>query len=228
MFRPYLLDCTTFAPACVPNWSACASIVSAIGAVAAALAAWAAWKGASAAERAASIALQIDENAALRQREREDRDAAPISIALQRELENVVGLLSEFPEVLRDVGDDPAELLAAMAQTRDRIQAPLLERAFLQLGCFDAETAKQLGIALTMVQALQHSLSPGDVVSLEPPRNDGVDIRPIVLKAARASFERLSPGAVRQINSAITRLSDRNRIQPQDIEAIRRREQADS
>lgn len=227
MFSPYLFDCTTFAPACVPNWSAWASIVSAISAAAAAWAAWAAWKGASAAERAAKIALEIDQKAALRRREREDRDAAPISIALQHELENLAGLVDGFPEILRSVGDDPAQLLAAMAQARDHIQAPILERAFLQLGCFDADTARQLGVTLTMVQALRSSLSPGDIDSLDPSKNGGVDIRPQVVEAVRMAFGRLAPRALRPIDIAIRLLASRNGIPALDIEALRRREQAE-
>ena len=108
--------------------------------------------------RANSSALEIDKNNAIRIELREKRDAVPLAVAIQHEIQRALGFVDTIALVRRQHANAPIDACKEMAANRERAMTSTLAENISELGCFDADTGKKVAGALTMSRIIYDTL----------------------------------------------------------------------
>jgi len=157
--------CQAWFSDCVVNWTAVAGIANLIAAAITVLAVFAAVYSVRA-------ALRIDRNQAARLEQREKRDAIPLAAAIGAEILRARVAAGALVEKCQASPSDAWDTIKMAQWCAPRTEAPILERALLSLGCFDAPTAIVIATCATTISELHSFLDNPNFPKLVQQRPD--------------------------------------------------------
>ena len=160
---------------------------------------------------------EIDKNNAARVRDRERRDAIPLALAIQSEIQRAVGFGEGIEELVATMpAEKAADLCKELRADRERVLTSILRDNVNKLGCMDAETGKAAAGALTMSDIMYRQLRMSDEL-IEGRAMDLLRSLISIAQRTRPAYERADAAltkytAIPSLDAAKAAQAERNQV----------------